>query len=179
LPTADGLELVGVKSLGTAPGVEENGTTFEENAVIKAMKYSLWLKRELDITPPVVAEDAGLTVEALLGWPGVMSARIADESDKRIQHVLERLGDNDNRSAQFVAVTALAVGGYLVRTWRGAVSGHLTHKSRGTGGFGYDPIFEVPSLGLTFAELSKQQKNELSHRGHAWTAALNYIRDSY
>lgn len=179
LPAAAGLELVGIKSLGPAPTVEEDGTTFEENAVIKAVKYSLWLKRELGISPPVVGEDAGLAVEALLGWPGILSARIANTNEERIQLVLSRLDDCSNRSAQFMAFTALAIGGELVHTWRGAVNGQLTRTPRGSAGFGYDPIFEVPSLGLTFAELSQQQKNEISHRGRAWSQALGYIRDNY
>jgi len=179
LPAATGLELVGIKSLGPAPEVEEDGTTFEENAVIKAVKYSLWLKRELGISPPVVGEDAGLAIEALLGWPGIQSARIANTKEERIQLVLSRLEEGNNRSAQFMAFTALAVGGNLVSTWRGAVNGQITRTPRGTAGFGYDPIFEIPGLGLTFAELSQQQKNEISHRGRAWSQALGYICDNH
>ncbi|MBN2083513.1 non-canonical purine NTP pyrophosphatase [bacterium] len=177
LPAAEGLVLKEIGAFGEVPEVPEDGTTFEENAVIKAVKYSLWLRRELNIEPPVVAEDAGLMVEGLLGWPGVFSARIAPTTDEQIDLVLERLGDHFNRAAQFVAYTALVINGYLVRTWRGSVTGRLTKERRGTGGFGYDPIFEIPQLGKTFAELDTPLKNELSHRTRSWTLALQYIRE--
>lgn len=177
LPISAGLTLKAVSEFGAVPEVVEDGTTFEENAVIKAVKYSLWLKRELNLEPPVVAEDAGLQVEGLLGWPGVFSARIAETPEERNQMVLQRLGDHFNRAAEFVAFTALAVNGYLLRTWRGSVSGQLTREPRGAAGFGYDPIFEIIRLKKTFAELSTEQKNELSHRRRAWALALGYIRD--
>ena len=177
LPIAVGLGPKGINEFGDVPEVVEDGLTFEENAVIKAVKYSLWLKRNLNIEPPVIAEDAGLIVEGLLGWPGVFSARIAETAEERNRLVLTRLGDHFNRAAEFVAFTALAVNGYLLRTWRGTVSGQLTSEPRGTNGFGYDPIFEIIRLKKTFAELDTEQKNELSHRRRAWNLALGYVRD--
>lgn len=176
LPASAGLELRAIGEFEGAPEVAEEGVTFEENAVLKAVRCSLWLKRAHGIEPAVVAEDAGLVVEALLGWPGVMSARIAETPEQRIDMVLERLGDHFNRSAQFVATTAFAVNGYLLKTWRGTVSGRITAAPRGSGGFGYDPIFEETQTGRTFAELSRDEKNERSHRTKAWTATLDYLR---
>jgi XTP/dITP diphosphohydrolase len=177
LPPAQGLELKGVIEFGDPPEVPEDGMTFEENAVIKAVKYSLWLKREFNLEPPVIAEDSGLTVEGLLGWPGVFSARLADTDEQSIRLVLSKLGDHFNRDAQFVAYTALAINGHPIRSWRGWVSGRLTNEPRGANGFGYDPIFEIVRLGKTFAELTTEEKNELSHRRRAWNLALGYIRE--
>lgn len=176
LPAAAGLELRSIGEFAGAPDVLEEGVTFEENAVLKAVRYSLWLKRAHGIEPAMVAEDAGLVVEALLGWPGVMSARIAETPEQRIAMVLQRLGEHFNRSAQFVAFTAFVVNGYLLKTWRGVVAGRIVAAPRGSGGFGYDPIFEELQTGRTFAELSRDEKNRLSHRTRAWTATLDYLR---
>jgi XTP/dITP diphosphohydrolase len=176
LPAAAGLELVPISDFANAPEVVEDGVTFEENAVVKAVRTSLWLKRAHGIEPPVVGEDAGLLVETLLGWPGVQSARIADNSAERIALVLERLGDHFNRSAQFVAYTAMAVNGNLLQTWRGSVSGRILHEPRGSSGFGYDPVFEDTSSGRTFAEMTREEKNQRSHRFKAWTAALEHLQ---
>lgn len=178
LAAAQDLELRAVDSFAGAPEVVEEGVAFEENAVLKAVRYSLWLKRIYDLEPPVVAEDAGLVVETLLGWPGVHSARIAETAEERIAMVLERLGEHKNRGAQFVAYTALAVNGQLLQTWRGVVAGRIALKPRGKYGFGYDPIFEELQSGQTFAEMPPAAKNERSHRTRAWTAALEYLRSS-
>ncbi len=177
LPPAQGLKLKGLGEFGDPPEVPEDGTTFEENAVIKAVKSSLWLKREHNLEPPMIAEDAGLAVEALLGWPGVYSKRVAETDEQRIALVLERLGDHFNRGAHFVSYTALAINGHLMRTWRGYVAGQLTKEPRGSSGFGYDPIFVAAGQEKTFGELGTEAKNELSHRRRAWTLALGYARD--
>jgi XTP/dITP diphosphohydrolase len=176
LPGAEGLELRPLVYFGEPPDVIENGTTFEENAAIKAVRYSLWLKRELGIEPPVVAEDSGLVVEALLGRPGVESARIAPTPSERIAWVLNEMEGIALRSAHFTAYTALAINGHLIRTWRGITPGRITEEPRGGGGFGYDPIFEDLELGRTFAELSGEQKNLRSHRGKAWTQVFDFLR---
>src|SRR5258708_25228331 len=115
LPGADGLELCALSYFGNPPEVEENGTSFDENAAIKAVRYSLWLRREFGIEPPVVAEDSGLSVEALIGKPGVDSARIAPDDRARIAWVLGELEGVALRAAMFTAVTALAVNGQLIR----------------------------------------------------------------
>ena len=148
----------------------------EENAVIKAVKYSLWLKREHGVSAPVIAEDSGLMVFSLMGWPGVHSARIAETDVERNWMVLDKLSGKRDRSAQFLAYTALAVNGVLVDSWRGSVTGAIAEEPRGNNGFGYDPIFIDLRSGRTFAELSKQEKNELSHRNQAWTQAFDYLK---
>jgi XTP/dITP diphosphohydrolase len=176
LPGAAALELTPIFSLGLPPEVEESGSSLEENAAIKAVKYSLWLKRELGIQPPVLAEDSGLQIEALLGWPGVESKRVADSDPARIRLALDKLEEIPMRAAAFVAYVALAVNGHLLRTWRGAAGGRITDKPRGSGGFGYDPIFEDAELGRTFAELTAEEKNQRSHRGKAWGQAFEYMR---
>ena len=176
LPAAQGLSLVPLSNWPDAPEVVEDGVTCEENAAIKAMRYSLWLKREHAITYPVIAEDAGLAIEGLLGWPGVESARVADSDAGRIQLVLDKLGDSNNRTAHFMAYTALAINGFLLETWRGIAPGRITREPRGQHGFGYDPIFEDHELRRTFAELSTAEKNARSHRTKAWTQVLGYMR---
>ena len=178
LPSAAGLELTPIFSLGLPPEVEESGSSLEENAAIKAVKYSLWLKRELGIEPPVLAEDSGLQIEALLGWPGVESKRAADSDTARIALALDKMTDLPMREAYFIAYVALAVNGHLLRTWRGASAGRITSVARGASGFGYDPIFEDAELGRTFAELTPEEKNQRSHRGKAWMQAFEHLRQT-
>jgi XTP/dITP diphosphohydrolase len=176
LPQADGVELTSIAQFAGVQPVVEDGASLEENAVIKAVRYSLWLKREHGLEPPVVAEDSGLHIEALLGWPGVESARVAPTAHERIALVLERLGEKANRRAQFSAVVALAVNGHYISSWRGVINGQITHAPRGEHGFGYDPVFEEPALGLTFAELPPEEKNSRSHRALAWAKAFQYLK---
>lgn len=179
LPAAQGIDLQAVVDIGDVPDVLEDGTTCEENAVIKAIRYSLWLKRELGKENPVLAEDSGLMVEALLGWPGALSNRTAETETERNQLVLERLAGQQLRAAEFVAFVALAINGQLIHVWRGQVNGRITHEPRGSNGFGYDPIFELPDRGLTYAEITTEEKNEDSHRNKAWTRALDFMRERY
>jgi XTP/dITP diphosphohydrolase len=179
LPAADGIDLRPVGDIAQPPEIIEDGTTEEENAVIKAIKYSLWLKREKGMETPVLAEDSGLRVEALLGWPGVNSNRIAPTDEERIELVLQTLGDQKMRTAEFVAYVALAINGQLIHVWRGQVTGQITHAPRGTNGFGYDPIFELPDRMLTYAEITTEEKNERSHRNKAWTRALDFLRERF
>ena len=176
LPAASGLDLRPISAFDACPDVVEDGTTCEENAVIKAVKYSLWLKRTHDVSAPVIADDSWLMVFSLMGWPGVHSARIAETDVERNWMVLDKLSGKRDRSAQFLAYTALAVNGVLVDSWRGSVTGAIAEEPRGNNGFGYDPIFIDLRSGRTFAELSKQEKNELSHRNQAWTQAFDYLK---
>jgi XTP/dITP diphosphohydrolase len=175
LPAAQALELRGLLDFADVPAVAEDGVSCEENAMLKAVKYSLWLKREHGLVCPVIAEDSGLFIEALLGWPGVQSARVAPTSAERITLVLEKLSEAATRNAYFAAFTALAINGCPVRTWRGTVSGVITSAARGSQGFGYDPIFEDPASRRTFAELTAVEKNQLSHRTRAWEQALGHV----
>lgn len=155
------------------PAPEENGSTFEENAAIKALAYGAhtdgWL----------FAEDSGLEVDALGGSPGVYSARFAGEGatdDANNRRVLDLLGDNPTRSARFVCVIALVHGGKLVRTFRGTVEGQILHEPRGGNGFGYDPLFFYPPFNCSFGEVARERKQTVSHRGAALREMTAFLR---
>ncbi|WP_404341038.1 XTP/dITP diphosphatase [Pseudoalteromonas mariniglutinosa] len=148
------------------PEVAETGTTFVENAIIKA-------RHAAKITGlPAIADDSGLQVDALNGAPGVYSARFAgaQASDQdNINKLLTELGDNHNRKARFCCVLVLMRHSedptplICSASWEGEIS----HSQNGQGGFGYDPIFYIPNQGCTSAQLSKEQKNAVSHRALA------------
>ena len=150
--------------------VEETGSTFAENARIKAQAVAratgCW----------ALADDSGLGVDALGGAPGVHSARYADSDGARIQRLLRELkgaGAHSpaSRSAHFSAALALAnPAGEIVLEVEGICPGQILEAPRGEGGFGYDPVFLVPEAGLTFAEMPHSQKAELGHRGRAFAA---------
>jgi XTP/dITP diphosphohydrolase len=161
--------LAGLKSIA-AP--EENGATFEENARIKAAYYSRFAPGLL------FADDSGLEVDALGGAPGVWSARYAgpdatDAANNRL--LLERLGDNPLRTGRFVCTIALADGGEVRAVFRGVVEGEILREPRGPGGFGYDPLFYYPPFGCSFGEVDGPKKFDVSHRGHALRALLQYL----
>ncbi len=141
----------------------EDAGTFEGNALKKAREIA-------EISGcAALADDSGLTVRALNGAPGVYSARYAGESrddKKNLELVLERMRDKEDRQASFVCVLALAAPG-LELCAEGVVEGRLTYVPEGEGGFGYDPIFYVPEYKCTFAQMSAEQKNKLSHRAAA------------
>ncbi len=149
--------------LGFADDVEENGKTFEENALIKAR--SVWKEGYLSI-----ADDSGLCVNALDGAPGVFSARYAGEpsdSQKNNEKLLCELKNKADRNAYFVCAIACKMPNGEEFTVRGTVNGTILEKQLGNGGFGYDPLFYFPTLGKTFAELTGEEKHEVSHRGNA------------
>lgn len=149
--------------------VEETGTTFEENARLKAVTYAQASGL------PTLADDSGLEVDALDGAPGVRSARYAgpsasDEDRYRLLlHNLEGVPD-DQRMARFVCVAAMALPSGPIATALGTVEGRITREPRGAGGFGYDPVFWVAEKGRTMAQLEQDEKNRISHRGRAVTA---------
>lgn len=164
--------LPGYKQL---PPCVEDGATFEENAIIKARHYGPHAPGLL------FADDSGLEVDALQGAPGVYSARFSgphatDESNNRL--LLERLAGVENRAARFVCAIALVEGARLVGVYRGAVEGRILHEPRGTGGFGYDPLFYCPAFGCTFGEATAEQKLAVSHRGQALQGMLAALRPS-
>lgn len=169
---ADRIEFRPIPGLACLPPCEESGRSFEENAVRKALHYS-------SLVPGLIlADDSGLVVPALGGRPGVLSARFAgpaatDEENNRL--LLEQLAAVGDRAACFVCVVALAERGRLLGAFEGAVSGMVTHEPRGTQGFGYDPLFYYPPLGVTFAELSPEQKLAVSHRGAALRKAIAFL----
>jgi XTP/dITP diphosphohydrolase len=156
--------------------VEETGSTFAENARLKAEAVAratgCW----------ALADDSGLSVDALGGAPGVHSARYADTDTARIQRLLQELADAgattpSARSAQFTAALALASPeGEVVLEVEGICPGTILEAPRGEGGFGYDPVFFVPEAGLTFAEMPNSQKAELGHRGRAFAALKPQLR---
>lgn len=169
-----GVEVEALPDLRSIPAPEETGATFEENARLKAVYYSRFAPGLL------FADDSGLAVDALGGEPGVYSARYAgehatDEANNRL--VLERLGENSQRTARFVCVIALAEGGEVVETFRGEVEGELLHAARGPGGFGYDPLFYYPPFACSFGEVDDEKKFAVSHRGNAVRAMLRYLAD--
>jgi len=154
------------------PECVEDGATFEENAIKKARHYGPHAAGML------FADDSGLEVEALGGAPGVYSARYSgpnatDAGNNRL--LLERMRGVANRSARFVCRIALVEGDRLIGVYGGAVDGVLLEEERGTGGFGYDPLFWVPAFGCTFGEATAEQKFALSHRGQALRAMLSAL----
>jgi XTP/dITP diphosphohydrolase len=160
------LPLPGLEQLA-AP--EENGKTFEENAVLKAVYYSQFARE------PVFADDSGLEVDALGGAPGVLSARFAGTRATYPENnalLLERLAGSTQRAARFVTVLALAQRGNLLRTSTGIVEGQILCEPRGENGFGYDPLFLYPPLARSFAELTGAEKLAVSARGKALRALL-------
>jgi XTP/dITP diphosphohydrolase len=155
------------------PAIVESGATFEENAVLKAVTISRIFPREI-----VVADDSGLEVEALGGAPGIFSARYAGEnaSDRRnVEKLLRELQDARARSARFYCVIALAKNGQLMTTVAGEVAGTITKSPRGENGFGYDPIFVPNEFSETFAELTSETKNKISHRAQAAAALVRHF----
>ena len=151
------------------PECVEDGATFEENAIKKAVHYGPHASGLL------FADDSGLEVDALGGAPGVYSARYSgpgatDASNNRL--LLDRMRGVANRAARFVCKIALVEGTSLVGVYSGAVEGVLLEEERGTGGFGYDPLFWCPAFGCTFGEATAEQKFSLSHRGQALRAML-------
>ncbi|MFB5194770.1 XTP/dITP diphosphatase [Neobacillus sp. KR4-4] len=148
------------------PEVEETGTTFEENATLKAVAVSKALGQM------VIGDDSGLIVDALEGRPGIYSARYAGEpknDQNNTDKVLSELEGipEEKRTARFYCALAVAVPGQETETVSGTCEGRILEERRGTNGFGYDPVFYVPEKGLSMAELSSEEKNKISHRANA------------
>ncbi|MBR2831540.1 MAG: RdgB/HAM1 family non-canonical purine NTP pyrophosphatase [Oscillospiraceae bacterium] len=162
-----GLEVISQRQAGLRLEVEETGTTFEENAFLKA-------KGACDaLGLPAIADDSGLEVAALGGAPGVFSARYGAEngvelsSAERNALLLRNTAKAEDRRARFVSAIACVFPDGTVLRARGEVYGELLRAPRGDGGFGYDPIFWLPELGKSMAELDPEEKNAISHRGRA------------
>ena len=160
-----GFEVVTMFDVAPDMEIEETGTTFEENAVLKAET----LAKELNMI--VIADDSGLVVDALDGAPGVYSARYAGDHDDEanIVKVLEKLAGvpEEKRTARFMCALAIAGPEMDTTTVFGTCEGVILEEKRGTNGFGYDPIFFVPELGRAMAELTPEEKGAISHRGNA------------
>ena len=172
------MELVLQSELGVDIDVEETGTTFEENSLIKA-------EAVMKATGlPALADDSGIMVDALGGAPGIYSARYGfDESLDdwgRLQLLLkntEKVPDGQ-RQAQFVSVISFVTPEGKVIQARGEIHGELTREARGNSGFGYDPIFYYPPLGKTTAELSAEEKNAVSHRANALKVFYEKLKEA-
>jgi XTP/dITP diphosphohydrolase len=153
-----------LNDFGPIPAIEEDGTTFEENAYKKASMTARFLGL------PALADDSGLIVEALGGAPGVHSARYAgpDADDtQRCRKLLDALGYTPHRNARFECVISIAVPSGAALTYEGRCEGVITREPVGQNGFGFDPVFFYPDLNRTFAQLSMEEKGRVSHRGKA------------
>ncbi|MUG94322.1 RdgB/HAM1 family non-canonical purine NTP pyrophosphatase [Scytonema sp. UIC 10036] len=150
--------------------VEETGETFAANACLKASQVAKatgnW----------AIADDSGLQVDALNGAPGVYSARYGTTDSDRIARLLRELGDTPNRQAQFVCAVAIArPDGSIALQTEGICHGEILYEPRGTGGFGYDPVFYVQEVQLTYAEMTPEMKRSISHRGKAFDTLLQKL----
>ncbi len=178
-----GITVEGIPGFSSLPPVVEDGLTFEANARKKAEEYSRTFPGEL-----VLADDSGLEVEALGGAPGVHSARYAADEPHAVESNTDDEANNarvlrelisvppQKRGARFVCVIAAARDGQTLATFRGTAEGVVLDAPRGTNGFGYDPLFYLPQIGKTFAELSAEEKSNYSHRGAAFRAFLEWYR---
>jgi XTP/dITP diphosphohydrolase len=178
-----GVEVLALPGLKEMPEPVEDATTFMGNAEKKAIAYSL-------LAPglPVFADDSGIEADALGGEPGVRSARFADDmkfepgqgtKDERNNRCLLTLlaaGPNATRAGRFVCALAVARDGEVLLRAEGSCEGEILREPRGAAGFGYDPLFLIPSLGLTAAELPPEQKWAVSHRGNAFRALLGELK---
>ena len=170
------LRLLSLRDLQLAIDVEEIGTTYAENAELKARAYAQVSNMS------TLADDSGLEIDALGGAPGVQSARyLGSETsyEERFRVILELLKglSLDQRSARFRCVIALVEPLGNIRIVEGVVEGVIAEGPRGTNGFGYDPIFSLPELGKTFAELEPEHKNRISHRARAAQSARKLLED--
>lgn len=152
--------------------VEETGATFAENACLKASEIAKATGKW------AIADDSGLAVDALNGAPGVFSARYGSSDSDRIDRLLNELKDETNRNAQFICVIAIArPDGSISLQAEGICPGEILHAPRGTGGFGYDPIFYVPEQHQTFAEMPAEVKRQVSHRAKAFQALIPQLQE--
>ena len=173
-----GFDVIDLSSFPEIAIPKETGRTFEENATLKAIAASKQLPSL------VIADDSGLEVDALGGAPGIFSARYAGENagdvpnvNKLLRELRKRNIATEKRSARFRCVIALAQNGKVLGVFEGFVEGKIVEPPRGSGGFGYDPIFEPKGFDQTFAEMTAESKNKISHRGQAIAALRKALRD--
>ncbi|GAB6105209.1 XTP/dITP diphosphatase [Blautia glucerasea] len=169
------IELLSLKDAGITADIEENGSTFEENAIIKAKAISQ-LTGEI-----VLADDSGLEIDYLNKEPGIYSARYMGEDTSyhiKNSNLIQRLEGvpDQQRSARFVCAIAAAFPDGTVKTVRASMEGRIGYEEKGENGFGYDPIFYLPEYGCSSAEISMEEKNKISHRGKALRAIKDELR---
>ncbi|MBE6365940.1 MAG: RdgB/HAM1 family non-canonical purine NTP pyrophosphatase [Lentisphaerae bacterium] len=165
------IQLKSLNDYPNYPEPEENGSSFKENAEIKALAACKYC----DV--PAFADDSGLEVEALDGRPGIHSSRYAATDAERIAKLLKELEGKENRRARFVCVIAIAANGEVIETFEGEVTGTILEAPRGENGFGYDPVFQPDGFDKSFAELTQEEKNRISHRANAYAKALEFVED--
>lgn len=168
-------DILSLKDINFNEEIIEDGETFQDNALIKARivaKYSAL---------PVIADDSGLSINALNGFPGVQSARFMETSryKEKNEAIIAMLKEYSDKSAKFVAAIALVGFEQFPQVFVGEVKGVIIEESRGESGFGYDPIFFYPALGKTFGELSVEEKEKISHRGKASALLLDYLKNHF
>lgn len=178
-----GIQVLPLPGIRNIDAPEETGTTFEENAKLKAEFYSQYVPREI-----LIADDSGLVVNALNGEPGVRSARYAadagiespdpDEANNRL--LLDRAEEipDQERECAFVCSIAAAQDGETLKTFTAEARGILLREPRGSNGFGYDPLFYFPEWNRAFAELSREEKLKVSHRGAAFRMLLDWVDET-
>lgn len=169
-----GINLLSIKEAGLVqPPVEENGKTYKENAIIKANSL-----KELT-SYAIIADDSGLEIKSMNNEPGIRSARFADSFGghaNAINYILKQI-ENKDRSAQFVCDIALVNVEENPVIFEAIVKGHITEEVDGEGGFGYDPVFYNEELHKTYARMSEEEKNKVSHRGKALSLLIKYLKD--
>ncbi len=171
------LPVLSMKEAGVSADIVEDGKTFEENAVIKARTIQRLLPNDI-----VLADDSGLEIDYLHKEPGIYSARYMGEDtsyDIKNAHILRLLAGvpKEKRTARFVCAIAAALPDGAILTSHGVMEGRIGSRIAGENGFGYDPIFFLPECGCTSAEISPEQKNQLSHRGKALRAMTTQLKD--
>ncbi len=163
--------VIGLDEMGLEEEIPETGTTLEENSALKA-RYLAERRKKASI-----ADDSGLEVDALHGAPGVYSARYAEgprSDEANMDKLLKVMANETNRAAQFRTVISLVMGEKMY-AFEGLVRGHLLEEKQGVGGFGYDPLFVPEGFDRTFAEMTPEEKNALSHRGRAVAQLKSFI----
>ena len=172
------ISILSLADFGSIVKVEESGSTFAENAILKAVGYA----RQIGL--PTLADDSGIEIAALDGRPGIHSARYGGDTPfaEKMSLVLAEVTtiDPNNRHARFVSSIALAsADGKVIQTVEGVCTGSLASGPRGKGGFGYDPIFVPDGFDQTFGELPNAIKGQISHRSRAFSQIMPYLRDFY
>jgi XTP/dITP diphosphohydrolase len=173
----DDVSLVGLEDYPDAPEVAETGATFEENALLKARAIAAFTGL------PSVADDSGLCVDALNGMPGIFSARWSGthgDDKANLNLLLAQIADvpDERRQANFTCAAAIAYPDGATHVVLGQVTGQLIREPRGSGGFGYDPIFVPDGFDVTTAEMTADEKDAISHRGKAFRALAAYLKGS-
>jgi len=170
------IEMFSLKDAGLNPDIDENGKTFEENAIIKA-------RQVMELTGEIVmADDSGIEIDYLDKAPGVYSARFLGENtpyDIKNQYIIDKLAEakDEERTARFVCVIACAFPDGRILTTEGTIEGYIAKKISGSNGFGYDSIFYVPEYNCTTAEMAPELKNEISHRAKALRKMKETLRN--